>query len=174
MNNDPNMPTSKLRDKTSHHLYTNPVKYAETGHVIQASNLKRRVSRKLPALRDQDPGKYPGLVFEPAAQLSQIWGPATTPNLFCPITTYRRSCRGFESAFYRAGNAYLTARKHVSSNRGRCGDYVDVNARRQPDAGNFAALMPANELRERVSAIAGKQQGGKLGLVSGVEGRAAV
>jgi hypothetical protein len=51
-----------------------------------------------------------------------------------------------------------------------------VNARRQPesDAGNFAALMPANELRERVSAIAGKQQGGKLGLVSGVEGRAAV
>lgn len=51
---------------------------------------------------------------------------------------------------------------------------LDVNARRHPDAGNFAALMHANELRERVSAIAGKQQDGKLGLVSGVEGRASV
>lgn len=116
------MPTSTLRDRTSHHLCTTSVAYAEIGHVILASNLKRRVSRKLHALRDQDPGKYPGLVFEPAAQLPQIWGPATTPNLFCPITTYRRSYRGFETAFYRAGNAYLTAQKHVSSNRGRCGD----------------------------------------------------
>jgi hypothetical protein len=82
MNNDPNMPTSKPRAKTSHHLYTNPVKYAETGHVIQASNLKRRVSRKLPALRDQDPGKYPGLVFEPAAQLYLKYGAPQQPPIY--------------------------------------------------------------------------------------------
>ena len=115
---DPQDAKIELRDKTAHHLYTISLTYAETEHVILHSNLKRRVSRKLPALRDQDPGKYPGLVLEPAAQ---IWGPATNPNLFYPISPSRRSCRGFESAFYRAGNAYLAARKHVSSNRGRWG-----------------------------------------------------